>query len=48
MEALIVRGHSQNKKWEKKGKVTSKSRLGKDECVCVFIKRGIGRRIVLS
>ena len=32
LEALIVRGHSQNKKWEKRGKVTSKSTLGKDEC----------------
>ena len=32
VEALTVRGHNQNKKWEKKGKVTSKSRLGKDEC----------------
>ena len=32
VEALIVRGHNQNKKWETRGKVTSKSRLGKDEC----------------
>ena len=32
VEALIVRGHSQNKKWETRGKVTSKSKLGKDEC----------------
>ena len=32
MEALIVRGRSQNKKWEKREKVRSKSRLGKDEC----------------
>ena len=32
MEALTVRGHNQNKKWEKRGKATSKSRLGKDEC----------------
>ena len=27
-----MRGRSQNKKWEKKGKVTLKGRLGKDEC----------------
>ena len=32
IEALIVRGRNQNKKWETMGKVTSKSRLGKDEC----------------
>ena len=32
VEALTVRGRSQNKKWETRGKVTSKSRLGKDEC----------------
>ena len=32
VEALIVRGRSQNKKWEKRGKVRSKRRLGKDEC----------------
>ena len=32
VEALTVRGRNQNKKWEKKGKVTLKSRLGKDEC----------------
>ena len=31
-EALAIRGHNQNKKWEKKGKVTSKSRLGRDKC----------------
>ena len=31
IEALTVRGHSQNKKWETRGKVTSKSRSGKDE-----------------
>ena len=29
VEALTVRGSSQNKKWEKGGKVTSKSKLGK-------------------
>ena len=35
VEALTMRGRSQNKKWEKMGKVTSKSRLEKDECaVC--------------
>ena len=28
-----MRGHSQNKKWEKRRKVASKSRLGKDECI---------------
>ena len=33
VEALIVRGRSQNKKCEKWGKVRSKCRLGKDECV---------------
>ena len=33
VEALTVRGRSQNKKWKKWGKVTSKSRLGKYECV---------------
>ena len=33
VEALTVRGRSQDKKWEKWGKVTSKSRLGKYECV---------------
>ena len=32
VEALTMRGRSQNKKWEKRGKVTSKSILGKDEC----------------
>ena len=32
MEALTVRGRSQNKKWEKRGNVRSKSRLEKDEC----------------
>ena len=32
VEALIVRGRSQNKKWETRGKVTSKGRLGKDKC----------------
>ena len=32
IEAFTVRGHSQNKKWETRGSVTSKSRLGKYEC----------------
>ena len=32
VEALKVRGRSQNKKCEKMGKVRLKSRLGKDEC----------------
>ena len=32
VEALIVRGRSQNKKWEIRGNVTLKSTLGKDEC----------------
>ena len=32
VEALTVKGCSQNKKWETRGKVTSNSRLGKDEC----------------
>ena len=27
-----MRGRSQNKKWETRGKVASKGRLGKDEC----------------
>ena len=31
VEALAVRVHTQNKKWEKRGKVTSKSRLRKYE-----------------
>ena len=47
IEALTMRGHSQNKKWEKRGKVTSNSRLEKDECVFCH-RRGIGRKIVLS
>ena len=34
-----MRGHSQNKKWQKKGKVISKSRLGKDERVFCHEKR---------
>ena len=34
LEALTMRGRSQNKKWEKMGKVTSNSRLGK--YVCTF------------
>ena len=33
VEALTVRGRSQNKKWETRGKMTSKGRLGKDEWV---------------
>ena len=32
VQALTVRGHSQNKKWEKRGNVTSKSKLGNYEC----------------
>ena len=39
VEALTVRGRSQNKKWETRGKVTSKGRLGKDECA-FFHKKG--------
>ena len=39
MEALTVRGHSQNKKCEKGGKVRSKSRVGKDECAFCHEKR---------
>ena len=33
VEALTVRGRSKNEKWEKRGNVTSNSRLGKYECV---------------
>ena len=47
IEALIVRGSGQNKKWEKSGKVRSKSRLGKMS-VPFVMRRGIGRNIVLS
>ena len=33
-----MRGCSQNEKWEKMGKVTSKSRLGKDEYAFCYEK----------
>ena len=39
IEALTVRGRGQNKKWETRGKVTSKSRLGKYECAFCHEKR---------
>ena len=44
VEALTVRGRSQNMKWETRGKVTLKSRLGKDECVFCQ-RRGIEKRL---
>ena len=47
VEALIARERSQNMKWEKRGKVTSNSILGKMS-VPFVMRRGIGRKIVLS
>ena len=48
IEALTVRRRSLIKKWKKKGKVTSESKLGKDEYAFFFTRRGIERKIVLS
>ena len=45
MEALTVRGHSQNKKWKKKGK----GEIKEEKISVPFVmRRGIGRKIVLS